>query len=262
MPKKIKLSVVLATFNEAKNISRCLDSVADLADEIVVVDGKSVDNTGGLAKKYKARVILTDNQANFHIMKNMAIDAAAGEWILQLDADEALSPELKTEIKTVITSSDSDAGYFIPRMNYFFGKPLTKGGQYPDYTLRLYKNGLGRLPAKDVHEQAVVNGPVGYLKNNLLHFNTPDFENYLLRYNRYTSLMASEFAGKKIPLNFFVSLEYLFLKPLVEFFNIYIRHKGFVDKFPGFVFALFSGLRFGVAYIKYWQITEYPASNA
>jgi glycosyltransferase involved in cell wall biosynthesis len=259
--KNIKLSVAIATYNEAANITRCLDSVRGLADEIVVVDGKSSDNTVALAKKFKARTITTENLSNFHIMKNMAIDAAQGEWILQLDADEAVSPELKTEIRQIISKASDNAGYFMPRLNYFIGRPLTKGGQYPDYTLRLYKNGLGRLPAKDVHEQAVVNGPIGYLKNNLLHYNTPDFENYLLRFNRYTSFIAGQYQEQKVSLNIFNTLNYLFVKPLVEFVLIYIRHRGYVDGFPGFVFALFSGLRFGVAYIKYWQITKYPAAN-
>lgn len=259
MPKNINLTLVLATYNEEKNIVRCLDSVGDLADEIVVVDGRSSDKTVDMVKKYSARIILTENLSNFHIMKNMAIDAARGLWVLQLDADEALSPELRKEIKLTINQSDTLAGYYFPRLNYFLGTPLTKGGQYPDYTLRLYKNGLGRLPAKDVHEQAVVNGRVGYLKNNLLHFNTPDFENYLLRFNRYTGFIAGQLQEQHLPINVFSTVNYLLLKPMGTFIRIYFRHRGYVDGLPGFVFALFSGLTLGVAYIKYWQITRYPA---
>lgn len=191
----------------------------------------------------------------------MAIDAASGDWILQLDADEVVSPELANEIQNLLTTKDQRLianGYWIPRLNYFLGHPLTKGGQYPDYTLRLYRRGLGRLPGLDVHEQAVVTGEVGHLKTNLLHFNAPDFENYLVRHNRYTSLLAGQLQEKQVPLNIIYSLYYLFFKPFLEFLQIFVRHKGFVDGFPGFVFALFSGLRFGEAYIKYWQITKYP----
>jgi glycosyltransferase involved in cell wall biosynthesis len=259
MPKNITLSVVLATYNEEKNLARCLDSVSGLADEIVVVDGTSSDKTVAIAKKYKARVLVRDNPPNFHINKNIAIDHAKGKWILQLDADEALSPELKQEIKAVLASNVDYVGYRMPRLNYFIGRPLTKGGQYPDYTTRLYKNGSGRLPAKDVHEQAGVDGPVGVLKSNLLHFNTPDFENYLLRFNRYTSLIATELDHTGVPLTPWVAFDYLFIKPMGEFLKIYGRHRGYVDGFPGFVFALFSGLRFSVAYVKYWQITRHPA---
>lgn len=253
-----KLSVVLATYNEAKNLPRCLQAVKTLADEICLVDGKSQDGTLEIAKKFGARIKITTNKPNFHINKNMAIDMARGEWILQLDADEVVSQSLLKRIQSIIAKSDGPNGYWIPRLNYFLGVPLTKGGQYPDYTLRLYRNGLGRLPGKDVHEQAQVEGEVAYLSEDLLHYNTPDFENYLLRHNRYTSLIASQLKTDSVQLNALSTLNYLFLKPFVEFAKLYFRHKGFVDGFPGFVFALFSGLRFPIAYIKYWQQVNYP----
>lgn len=255
---KPNLSVVLATYNEARNIDRCLASVAGLADEICLVDGNSTDDTVLRAKKYSARVKLTSNKPNFHLNKNLAIDMAKGHWILQLDADEVVSPGLAREIKAIIAHSAGPNGYWLPRLNYFLGRPLTKGGQYPDYTLRLYRRGFGRLPAKDVHEQAQVTGEVGHLKSDLLHFNTPDFENYLLRHNRYTTLISNEMAQKGLSLSPFSSINYLVFKPMTEFCRIYIRHKGFVDGFPGFVFALFSGLRYSIGYIKYWQHTRYP----
>lgn len=256
---KIKLSVVLATYNEERNIVRCLDAVRRLADEIIIVDGKSADNTVKLAKKYGAKTILVDNDpVHFHTQKKMAIDTAKGEWILQLDADECLTPELIREISYHVDHKSEENGFWIPRSNYFLGKFLTKGGQYPDYTMRLYKRGKGNLPAKDVHEQAKVLPPVGFLKNPMQHYGTPDFENYLTRNNKYTSLMAEQLAEQGVPINFFSAVNYLLLKPIWEFVWIYFRHRGYVDGFPGFVFALFSGLRFGIAYIKYWQQTKYP----
>jgi glycosyltransferase involved in cell wall biosynthesis len=256
---KPRLSVVLATFNEAKNLPRCLDSVANLADEIIVVDGRSADQTVSIAKKYGAKVKLTDNRPNFHINKNLAIDMAKGDWLLQLDADEVVSKPLSERIRKIIRTPGGPDGYWLPRLNYFLGRPLTKGGQYPDYTLRLYRNGAGRLPAKDVHEQAVVKGEVAYLSEDLLHFNTPDFENYLLRHNRYTSLLAGQLGEKHLSLGLASAVNYLFWQPVKEFFSLYFRHRGYVDGFPGFVFAFFSGLRFAVAYIKYWQKILYPA---
>ena len=257
--KDIKLSVVLAVFNEEKNLARCLESVKSLADEIVIVDGQSTDQTPAIAGKFKARVISTPNLPNFHVMKNMAIDAAKGDWILQLDADEPVTPELATEIQKVISSPDALDGYWVPRKNYFLGRFLTKGGQYPDYTLRLYRRGKGRLPAQSVHEQATVDGQVGFLTHDLLHYGTPDFENYLLRFNRYTSLTATQMAADGVPLNTFSFLKYLLVKPISIFFSIYFRHLGLVDGFPGFVFALYSGLHYPVAYIKHWQKTKHPA---
>ena len=237
--KNPKISVVLATFNEEKNLTRCMDSVSGLAEEIVVVDGNSTDNTLNIAKAYKAKIITTDNKPNFHINKNMAIAAAKGDWILQLDADEVVSPELMKEIKDVIRSGVCN-GYWVNRKNWFLAGFLTKGGQYPDPTLRLYKKGFGHLPARDVHEQAEVTGPVGYLKNDLLHYRDTDFTKYMEGFNRYTGFIAAQLQEQKVSLDIFSTLNYLFVKPCVTFFMIYFRHRGYVDGFPGFVFALFS----------------------
>jgi glycosyltransferase involved in cell wall biosynthesis len=257
MAKK-SLSIVLAIFNEENNLARCLDSVQAIASEIIVVDGKSSDASVAIAAKYHAKVISTTNKPNFHINKLLGLYAAASDWILQLDADECLTQELAAEIESVISAPDKFAGFWLPRKNYFLGRFLTKGGQYPDYTLRLYKRGQGSLPAKSVHEQAVVTGPTGYLKSDLLHYGTPDFSNYLLRFNRYTSLTAAKLKTESVSLDIFSAFYYLFIKSFRDFFLIYIRHKGFVDGFPGFVFALFSGLHHSVAYIKYWQEVKYP----
>lgn len=130
------------------------------------------------------------------------------------------------------------------------GKFLSKGGQYPDYTLRLYRRGKGRLPAEDVHEQAEVEGRVGYLKNNLLHLRNNNFSEYSRRFNTYTSLRASQLREEKLKTGIFSFADYFFIKPIFWFLKAYFRHRGYVDGFPGFVFALFSSLRFPVSYIK------------
>lgn len=239
-----KISVVLAVFNEGDNLKNCLESIKDLAWEIVIVDGGSTDKTLDIAKEFNARIIKTNNPANFHINKNKAIDGAKGAWILQLDADEVVTEELAQEIKKVVSLKSDVDGYWMPRKNFFLGKFLTKGGQYPDYTLRLYRRGKGRLPAKDVHEQAEVEGRVGYLKNDLLHMRDKTFSIYMERFNRYTDLLSSQIESP-------IFFDYLFLKPTIWFIKAYFRHKGFIDGFPGFVFALFSSLRFPTSYIKY-----------
>ena len=261
--KTLKLSVVLATHNEAANLGRCLKAIIGLADEIVIIDGRSTDDTVKIAKKFEARVTLTDNLPNFHIMKNMAIDAAKGEWVLQLDADEIVSPELAREIQSTINDERSTMnGYWLNRKNWFLDRFLTKGGQYPDPTLRLYRRGFGRLPARDVHEQAVVKGPTGYLKSELLHYRDTSFAKYLDGFNLYTSFIAGQMQTQKLKFNILNVLLYLCLKPLSTFIKIYFRHRGYVDGYPGFVFALFSGLVHAVSYIKYWQITKYPENSS
>ena len=252
------LSVVLATFNEEKNLESCLESVKDIADEIIVVDGTSTDKTVEIAKKYGAVVKITTNKLNFHINKQMAIDMATKDWILQLDGDEHISSELRTEILGILNEENhkSDVnGYWMPRKNMFLGRFLMKGGQYPDYTLRFYRKGKGKLPQKDVHEQAVVEGKVGYLKEALLHYPYKDFSHYIRKWNLYNNFYAvqikEEQSEKNIFLKIFYIFVYLILKPGYWFLITYFRHKGFMDGWQGFVFSFFSSLRFPVSYIKY-----------
>lgn len=250
--KKSTLSVVLATFNEEKYLTACLDSIKDIADEIVIVDGTSSDKTVDIAKKFGARVLVKDNPPMFHINKQKAIEMATKDWILQLDADERVTPFLSKEIEEKISDTESKYnGFWIPRKNWFLGRYLMKGGVYPDYTLRLYKNGKGRLPMKDVHEQAVVEGEVGFLKHPLDHLADPYFKRYLLRFGRYTDLISKELKEKNTGRDPVTFVKYIFALPLWWFFLIYFRHKGFLDNWQGFVWALFSALRFPVAYTKY-----------
>ena len=251
-----KLSVVLATYNEEKNLARTLESIQKIADEIVIADGSSTDKTPQIAKSFGAKVIKTTNKPNFHINKQMAIDAATGEWILQMDADEVVSAELAAEIEEKINDKDSDInGFWMPRKNYFLGRFLMKGGQYPDYTLRLYRNGKGKLPMKDIHEQAVVEGKVGYLANALLHYPYEDFAFYLKKWNRYNDFIAGqihdELKEKNAISKTAFGLGYLVVKPGHWFVTTYGRHKGFYDSWQGFTFSLFSALRFPVSYLKY-----------
>lgn len=258
---KQTLSVVLATYNEEKNLPSCLDSLKDIADEIVIVDGASKDKTVEIAKKYSAIIKVTTNKPNFHINKQMAIDIATKDWILQMDADEHVSQELKEEILGILTGDlilkTEDLGpngYWMPRKNWFLGKFLMKGGQYPDYTLRLYRKGKGRLPQKDVHEQAQVEGKVGYLKAALLHYPYASFGQYLKKWNFYNNFYAmqikEEQKNKNILQKIFYALMYLFVRPAHWLLTTFIRHKGFYDLGQGFIFSLFSALRFPVSYIK------------
>ena len=253
---KPKISVAIATFNEEKNIADCLESVKDLADEIVVVDGSSTDKTVEIAKKYGAKVIVTDNPPIFHINKQKAIDECRGDWILQLDADERVTPELKKEIKSEIRNQKPEIdAYFIPRKNYFLGRWLKKTGQYPDGVIRFFKKGKAKLPCKSVHEQMKVEGKVGWLKGHLLHYPYPSFSEYLKKSNRYTTLAAQEMLEKGKKPSFF---GYFFAEwqAIKTFLLLFIRHKGFMDGFPGFVFSLYSGLHHISAYVKFWELYQ------
>ncbi|OGH43939.1 MAG: hypothetical protein A3J14_01975 [Candidatus Levybacteria bacterium RIFCSPLOWO2_02_FULL_37_18] len=242
------LSVVLATYNEEENLKKCLESVQDLCNEIIVVDGGSGDKTVEIAKQFNAKVCITDNPPIFHINKQKAIYKATCDWILQLDADEQVTEGLAAEIKEKIKNIHVN-GYWIPRKNFFLGRYLLKGGQYPDYTLRLYRKGKGKLPQKSVHEQAVVDGKCEYLVNPLIHMADTNFKRYIIRFGRYTDLIAVELK-KKNNKSLILGIQYLLVLPPWWFLKTYIRHKGFMDSWQGLVFSFFSSLRFPVGYIK------------
>lgn len=272
------LSVVLATRNEEENVERCIRSVKGLADEIVVFDEYSTDKTAEIAQKLGAKVYLEPHHDIFHITKQKALEKANGEWILQLDADEVVTPALKEEIKSVLdgthnmevrplfsrhqklieerdgkigTETGEIVGYFIPRKNMFLGKPLVHAGVYPDGVIRLVKSGKASFPQKSVHEQIKLNGRVSWLSNDLEHYDSPTFKRYLARANRYTDLTAQEFARagvSKSPVSF---VYFSFIKPLSIFVSLYFRHLGILDGPQGFIWSFFSAMHFPLAYYKY-----------
>lgn len=282
-----RLSVVLATRNEEANVGRCLTSVKDIADEIVVFDEYSTDKTREIARKMGAKVFLEPHHDVFHITKEKALQKAGGDWILQLDADEVVTPALSKEISEMINMSDSEirerpikdsdkwhhflkhqsllekrdgpigtksgeiVAFFIPRLNMFLGKPLRYGGVYPDGVIRLVKRGMARFPQKSVHEQMQIDGEVSWLFNDLEHYDSPTLRRYFVRLNRYTDLQAKELSVKRVPKNFLFLLYYLSVLPIYTFFNIYFRHKGFLDGPQGFLWAFFSATHFPIAYFKY-----------
>lgn len=263
------ISVVLATHNEEANLARCLESVKSFADEIIVVDGESEDKTLAVAKKFGAKIISTTNKLNFHINKQMAMDAATGELVLQLDADEVVDTKLEKFIKQTEKEAlaakktaqnakkeykPTIAAWWIARKNLYLGKFLTKGGQYPDGVIRLYVNGFAFLPHKDVHEQMEVKGATAWADGHLLHYSNPTFAIAVRKWNQYTTFQAEILAKEETLPTGWHAAKYLVWLPLQTWFSIFIRHRGYVDGFPGFVFAVFSGLYHAVVYIKWWEI--------
>ena len=248
--KNITLTVAMATYNEAANIERCLRSVRDIADEIVIVDGGSTDKTVSIAKKLGATVISTTNPQIFHINKQKALEASHGEWILQMDADETVNESLREEIKFVMSSHLVPNGYFIPRHNYFLGDWLRKGGQYPDYVIRLFRNGMGKFPQQSVHEQIEIEGNVGHLDNALEHYSYTSIPQYWQKSRSYILLSAATLRRKPGNRSFATAASYMLVRPWMTFFSLFVRHKGFVDGWRGFLFALFSAMHFPKSYLE------------
>ena len=280
-----KLSVVLAVRNEEKNIGECLSSIKGIADEIVVVDEESRDKTLEIVESFGARVIKVKHSPIFHITKQKALEEAQGEWILQLDADERVTPSLAEEIRRVIGMSDEEihkyqetltnrrlflrhqklieerdgavgkegvyAGFFIPRLNYFLGKYLRYGGVYPDGVIRLVRKGKAHFPAKSVHEVMAVDGKVGWLQNDLIHMADPTFSRYLKRNSYYIDLIVTDMKKENLEKSIWQFLNYVLVKPIWWFFLTLLRHKGILDGFQGIIFSFFSALRFPRAYIRY-----------
>lgn len=249
------ISVALATHNEEKILALCLASVKGWTDEIVIADGDSTDQTVKIAKKYGAKVVETTNKANFHINKQMAIDAAKGDLILQLDADEVVDSELKNFILQVHQNQDHSASaWWLKRKNLFLRHWLKKGGQYPDMVIRLFWRDQAYLPQKDVHEQMEVKGTTLIADGHLWHYSYPDFATYLQKFNTYTTFKSLQLEEQKVEINFRNFCRFVIFKPIGTFFSIWLRHRGYVDGWAGFVFALSSGYHHAVAYLKLYEM--------
>lgn len=273
------LSVTLLAINDEENIKKCLNSVKSFADEIIVaIDDKTTDNSFAVAKKFTDKVFIVPHLDNFHLNKVKANDKATGDWVLQMDSDEFVTPALADSIKSLLEGksfgydswqspfkkqlhlgtpqrlSEPASAYYLTRKNFFLGRYLMNTGQYPDPVIRLFKRGEAFLPAKDVHEQMVVKGVIGFLKGDLDHYATPQFSRYLIRENRYSSLLAEELKTKRVRINPLSFIDYMMVKPLSTFCSLYFRYRGFLDGFPGFVFSLFSAIHFQLAYMKLWEL--------
>lgn len=242
-----KVSVILATFNEEINVKDCLESVK-WADEIVIVDGTSADKTVEIAKKYTDKIFVRENPTMFHINKQMAIDKATGDWILYLDADERVSPELKKEILATLKKPAAD-GYWIPRRNIIFGKWIKHAGWYPDHQLKLFKRTKAHLPCRSVHEQLVLEGKAGHLKKDLIHMNYRTMDLFIRRMHLYTendkNLFLSQ--GKKV-----VPLDAIRF-PQKEFLKRFFRDEGYKDGLHGLVLSLFQAFSALVLFAKVWE---------
>ncbi len=247
------LSVAIITYNEELNIRRTLESVK-WADEIVVVDSGSTDNTVEICKEYTDKVFHQD-WLGFARQKNLAIDKTSCDWVLSLDADEPIEPALADEIRAIISSKASHDGYKIPRKTFFLGKQVRHGGWYPDYNLRLFRKHKGRFEERAVHEAIKVQGTIGRTRHAIEHHAYPDLSSYMSSINKYSSLAVSIMAEKGIG-SFKAGTANILLRPVFTFLLKYVFRLGFLDGKPGLVLNLFHSYYVFAKYAKAWEYDQ------
>jgi len=257
MPKT--LSVALITRNEATNLPRTLASVR-WANEIIVVDSGSTDATRDLARDAGARVF-EESWKGFAAQKNSAIAHATGDWILSLDADEEVSPQLAQEIQTLLAGEPASSAYRIPRLNHFLGCPLRHGGYWLDPKLRLFLRGTAQFADRPVHESMEIIGqaaaPVGQLKGHLIHHCYPTLSDYVEHMNRYSSIAAEALvaSGRARTSGLWLAWNGL-LNPAATFLYNYVFRLGFLDGRAGFLQHVHHSLYINWKYAKAWEAAQ------
>jgi glycosyltransferase involved in cell wall biosynthesis len=244
---RAKISATVITYNEQANIGQCLESIR-WVDEIVVVDSGSTDRTVEIARNYTERVIINP-WPGYIAQKNFALKQASHEWILCLDADERVTPELKGEIISEINLEKGIVGYYIKRHTYYLGRWINHGGWYPDYKLRLIRKGEARWDGVDPHDKLVTHGKTGYLKGEILHYTYRDFSHQLRVIDRFSEVAVQE--GLKRGARF--SVWKALLHPPLKFVECYVYKLGFLDGLPGLIIAIASSFYVFVKYIKLWE---------
>jgi (heptosyl)LPS beta-1,4-glucosyltransferase len=245
-----RLSVTIIAWNEEERLRACLESVA-WADEIVVVDAESTDKTVSLAREFTDKVWVRP-WPGFCLQKNFALEQATGRWVLSLDADERVTPDLAERIRAIVSDDGPADGYFIPRRNLFWGAWVRHGGLYPDYQLRLFRRGAGGFVERAVHESVDVTGRVDTVAEPLLHQSYRDLEDFVRRSNRYSTLAASDWLrrGRR------VRMPDLIMKPLGRFLSMYIIRGGFLDGWRGLVLAILYAEYVFLRMAKAWEASR------
>ncbi len=244
-----RISVVVITFNEETHLRTCLESAA-WADDLVVVDAESADKTPSIAREFTDRLFVRP-WPGFAAQKNFGLAQATGDWILSLDADEEVSPELKHAILGAVAAGET-AGYRIPRRNIMWGRWIRHGGLYPDWQLRLFRRGQGRFVERAVHESLDVSGPVGRLDAPLIHRSYRGVADFLARADRYSTLAADEWVASGRG----ARVGNLVLGPLGRFLSMYVVRRGFLDGWRGFLLAVLYAYYVFVRAAKVWEKTR------
>ncbi len=244
-----RLSVAMICYNEEAILEKSLSAV-QWADEIVVVDSFSTDRTPQIARQYTDKVVQREWQG-YGRQKNLALDLVTCPWVLSLDADEVVSPELAAEIRKLLAGRPDRAGYRIPRVSWYLGRPL-RHVWYPDRKLRLFRTGQVTWGEESVHESLFLDGPEGRLSAPLAHYSFASIEEHIRTLQRYTTLGARDLlrAGRSF------SFLRLLGSPLVLFVKQFFLKRGFLDGLPGLIACVLSGMHEFVKYSKLYELEK------
>jgi len=251
----VPVSATIITFNEAANIQAALESVS-WADEIIVVDSESTDDTAAIARRYTDHVIVRP-WPGYIDQKNFAADQARHDWIFSLDADERVTPALAGEMTALMAGGATAAGYRVPRVTFHLGRWLRSTDWYPDYQLRLYDRRRGRWSGRYVHESVKADGAVQDLRGELQHFAYRDLAHHIQTMDRYTALAARQMfeEGRR------AGLFDLMVHPPAAFFRNYILRGGFKDGVPGLIVSAMNARYVGLKFAKLWELCSPSTST-
>jgi glycosyltransferase involved in cell wall biosynthesis len=240
-----KITVLIIAFNEEKNLRSCLESVK-WANEIIVIDSFSTDKTMEIAHEFTDRV-LQRKWEGFSSQRIFSLQQASNDWVLSLDADERITNELKSSIQKILNSEFSVDGYKIARRNYFLGRWIKSSFWYPDYQMRLFRKSKAGMEDKLIHEGFEIDGKVGIIEGDIIHYSYQNLDEAILKINRYSSLAAKQKAYKKV-----TAID-IILHPISAFITDFFSRKGYKDRFYGFLVAGMNAMTTLMTYSKIWE---------
>ena len=249
--ERLTLSAIVITRNEARNLDDCLQSLQGLVDQIVVVDSQSTDDTVAIAKRHQAIVAQPADWPGFGPQKNRALDLATCDWVLSIDADERVTPELAQEIKIVLQQPQHSA-YDLQRLSWYCGRFMRHSGWYPDPVLRLFQRGQGRFSDDLVHEKFLPTGPVGHLSAQLLHYSFTDFSQVLDKVDRYSTASAQQRFAKGRRATIWSAIGH----GMWAFVRTYVFKAGFLDGQHGLALAISNAEGSYYRYAKMWFLEQ------
>ncbi len=257
--KRPTLTACVIAQNESTRLERCLRSL-EFADEVVVLDGGSADDTPGVARRCGATVHHRPFD-NFIAQKNHAIGLGSGDWVFVVDADEVISPNLAAEIRAILSAdsdrSDGPSAIWIPRMSFYLGRWIRHCGWYPEWKLRLFRRGTAHFIGDAVHENVQTTGKTRRLENHIEHYSYESISDHLKRIDRYSSAIAAQkFArGRRS------GVLWAMLKSASKFWITYVYHRGFLDGRAGLVISVLAGYYNFLKYIKLWELGRMASAN-